>query len=138
MITQLPTLTTVNISRKRRASFDDALLVKRQRSDGNLPLPWIVNINYQGKPIPPSNVRFTDLPTELMMEIFNYLDIKSLVRLAQVNKQIRGLSEDDSLWKSRCQQKVIEHETTFLTYNSFTLAKVLPLLITCGNLLSTC
>ena len=40
-----------------------------------------------------------DLPDEVLLRIFYFLDVESLLRCSQVSKRIRKLCHDNSLWQ---------------------------------------
>ena len=40
----------------------------------------------------------TDLPPELLLHVFSFLDVRTLGRLAQVSRRLRQLAHDDCLW----------------------------------------
>ena len=42
---------------------------------------------------------FEDLPNEFILKIFSYLDIKDLCQCLAVNKRIRAIASDESLWE---------------------------------------
>ena len=41
---------------------------------------------------------FQDLPDEIILKIFNYLSIKDLYHCATMNRKMRSISNDESLW----------------------------------------
>ena len=41
---------------------------------------------------------FQDLPDEIILKIFNYLSIKDLCHCATMNRKMRSISSDESLW----------------------------------------
>ncbi|XP_028639859.1 F-box/WD repeat-containing protein 15-like, partial [Grammomys surdaster] len=45
------------------------------------------------------------LPSELLLEIFSYLDAFSLLQVAQVNKYWNAISSSDILWKKLCVKR---------------------------------
>ena len=45
-----------------------------------------------------SCVQLENLPDEIIVKIFSYVDIKEILRLGQVSRRIRAISSDDSLW----------------------------------------
>ena len=40
-----------------------------------------------------------DLPDEILLKIFQYLNMKEIVYCAQMSKRIRKISHDESLWQ---------------------------------------
>ena len=46
-----------------------------------------------------SEVRFEDIPNEVILTISSFLDIKELIQFAQVSSRIRAICHDESLWK---------------------------------------
>ena len=42
---------------------------------------------------------FEDLPDEIILKIFSYVNIKDLFRCMAVNKKMRAIASDKSLWK---------------------------------------
>ena len=45
-----------------------------------------------------SFLTFEDLPNEIILKIFNFLDIKGVLRCGKVSVRLRGISNDQSLW----------------------------------------
>ena len=41
---------------------------------------------------------FEDLPDEILLNIFSFLDIKGVLQCGQVSKRLRAISNDKSLW----------------------------------------
>lgn len=46
-----------------------------------------------------STVYFEDLPDEILLKIFQYLNMKEIVYCAQMSKRIRKITHDQSLWQ---------------------------------------
>ena len=44
-------------------------------------------------------VYFEDLPDEILLKIFQYLNMKEIVYCAQMSKRIRKITHDQSLWQ---------------------------------------
>ena len=40
-----------------------------------------------------------DFPTEILLIIFTYLDVKSLINCGKVSKKIRNICHDESFWR---------------------------------------
>ena len=45
-----------------------------------------------------SYVQLQDLPDEVILKIFSYMDIREILKCGQVSKRIRAVSTDESLW----------------------------------------
>mgnify|MGYP001334947053 CR=1 FL=1 len=45
-----------------------------------------------------SHVQFEDLPDEVILKICSFMDIREILRCAQVSKRIQAISKDESLW----------------------------------------
>ena len=58
------------------------------------------------------------LPSEILVKIFGYLDIRDISRSAQVSHQFNMISKDSSLWKSWGKLYIEEKKvpTEFLAY----------------------
>ena len=58
------------------------------------------------------------LPDEVLVKIFEYLDLRDISRCAQVSKQMNRISQDSSVWKSREKLSIYDKKvpTEFLTY----------------------
>ena len=41
---------------------------------------------------------FEDLPDEILLNIFSFLNLKGVLQCGQVSKRLRAISEDQSLW----------------------------------------
>jgi len=54
-----------------------------------------------------SRVTIEDLPNEILLKIFNYLEFKDLGYCAQISHRFRGISQSPSLWET-----VIENDQT--------------------------
>ena len=48
--------------------------------------------------MPISNFHIEDLPDDLLIKVFSYLDISDIIHCGQISKRIRGLSHNESLW----------------------------------------
>ena len=46
-----------------------------------------------------STVYLDDLPDEILLKIFQHLNMKEIVYCAQMSKRIRTISHDESLWQ---------------------------------------
>jgi hypothetical protein len=51
-------------------------------------------------PIPPDPI--SNLPVEIALIIFEYLNIKDLAQISSVNRKWQALTENESLWHSLC------------------------------------
>ena len=47
-----------------------------------------------------SYFKFEDLPDEVILLTFSYLEISDLIHCSHVSKRIRAISHDESLWQS--------------------------------------
>ena len=45
-----------------------------------------------------SCAQLEDLPDEIIVKIFSYVNIKDILRLGQMSRRIRAISSDESLW----------------------------------------
>ena len=45
-----------------------------------------------------SNVQLEDLPDEVILKICSFMDIREILKCAQVSKRIQAISKDESLW----------------------------------------
>ena len=45
-----------------------------------------------------SFVELDDLPDEIILKIFTFLDIKEILKCGQISQRIRAISNDESLW----------------------------------------
>ena len=73
------------------------------------------------------SIKFEEFPSEIMLEIFSFLEIVDLIKCSQTSKRIRIICYDKSLWqrinlsKKRVQtdflQKVIDHHCKCLKLN---------------------
>jgi hypothetical protein len=45
------------------------------------------------------SIRLEELPSELLLKIFSFLDITNLLKCSQTSKRIRSICYDDSLWQ---------------------------------------
>ena len=58
-----------------------------------------------------SLINLQDLPTEVLLKIFNYFDTRKLIKLAQVSKRIRSICYDETNWRKINLYKKIIHVT---------------------------
>ena len=45
-----------------------------------------------------SFVELDDMPDEIILKIFTFLDIREILKCGQVSRRIQGISNDESLW----------------------------------------
>ena len=45
-----------------------------------------------------SFVELDDMPEEIILKIFTFLDIREILKCCQVSQRIRAISNDESLW----------------------------------------
>ena len=45
-----------------------------------------------------SFVELDDMPEEIILKIFTFLDIRDILKCGQVSQRIRAISNDESLW----------------------------------------
>jgi hypothetical protein len=45
-----------------------------------------------------SFVELDDMPDEIILNIFTFLDIREILKCGQVSRRIQGISNDESLW----------------------------------------
>ena len=45
-----------------------------------------------------SFVELNDMPDEIILKIFTFLDIREILKCGQVSQRIRAISNDESLW----------------------------------------
>ena len=45
-----------------------------------------------------SSIYFEDLPDEVLLNIFSFLDIKGVLQCGQVSKRLKAISNDQCLW----------------------------------------
>ena len=82
------------MKRKRSASS-----VCQSESDKELRANRLRSLRSYGKRLK-SNLSLNELPNEIILNIFKYLEFKDLGRCAKVSKRFRGLTNDQSLWQS--------------------------------------
>ena len=55
---------------------------------------------------------FEDLPDEIIIKIFNYLDIDDLISVSDINSHWKELSQDSSIWKDVIYKPKVHATTT--------------------------
>ena len=55
--------------------------------------------NKRMKKSPVENTTLNDLPTEILMKIFDSLKINDLLRCGQVSNRIRSIAHHETLWQ---------------------------------------
>ena len=83
------------------------------------------------------SIRLEELPNELLMKIFSFLEITNLLKCSQTSKRIRVICYDDSLWQminlskkkvpTEFLQKVISYGCKSLNLNEATVVGTLRL-----------
>ena len=61
-----------------------------------------------------SALQLEDLPEEMILTVFTYLDIRDLMSCGQVSKRIRQIRNIESLWQNVDPQDIYQVKTDFM------------------------
>jgi hypothetical protein len=53
------------------------------------------------------NSQFSNIPNEIYLQIFQFLSIRDLGNVSLVCRQFKMIADDDEIWKSKCNSKLI-------------------------------